>query len=314
MFLLILHIMITRSLFIQINTILLALLVTSCIKLSAEPANSDTTHVIILGFDGWDSTSFESADMPFLKSKLSESAWTIHKRSILPSSSACNWATMFKGAGPEAHGYIDWDTRTPAFEVTEKNKKGFFPSLFSVFRSAHPESEMGYYYQWEGMRHLFDMDDFTRFLQFSLSEEGSDQMKDAAIVYITTKKPSIAAFFWDYPDKIGHTSGWDSDDYLAVLKQLDNIVEEIVNACIETDMYDNTLFVITSDHGGHGSTHGQPVLSDLETPFIIFGPGINPGEIADPLMQYDVASILADYLCLPQPNAWRGKTPLGILK
>lgn len=298
---------------IKIN-ILFLLLLPSCIKLSAEPAYSDTTHVIILGFDGWDSASFESADMPFLKSKLPESAWTLHKRSILPSSSACNWATMFKGAGPEAHGYIDWNTRTPAFEVTEINRKGFFPSLFSVYRETHPKAEMGYMYQWEGMKYIFDMDDFSFVYQFPGSVAGSDQMKSAAISYIKKSHPTLAAFFWGYPDSIGHSIGWGTDEYMAELNHIDSIIESIVNVCIEIGIYDNTLFVITSDHGGHDQTHGQPLMSDLETPFIVFGPGIEPGEITEPFMQYDVTSLLADYLHLSQPSSWRGRTPSGVFK
>ena len=304
----------SNSLYIKIYIILLITFIPSCCKLKAEPTNTDSTHVIILGFDGWDSVSFEKADMPFLKSKLAESAWTLHKRSILPSSSACNWATMFKGAGPEAHGYIDWNTRVPAFEVTEKNRKGFFPSLFSVFREAHPNSEMGYLYQWEGMRYVFDMDDFSFVFQFPGSVAGSDQMKNAAISYIKKSNPTLAAFFWGYPDSVGHSKGWNSDEYMAELNHLDSIIEDIVNFCIEIGIYDNTLFVITSDHGGHDQTHGQPLMSDLETPFIVFGPGIQTGEITEPLMQYDVTSLLADYLHLSQPQAWRGRTPDGIFK
>lgn len=292
--------------------LILSFFLTSCIKLSAEPANNDSVHVVILGFDGWSSSSFEEADMPFLKSQLPESAWTLHKRSILPSSSACNWATMFKGAGPEAHGYVDWNTRSPVLEVTEKNRKGFFPSVFSVYRESHPKAEMGYLYQWEGMRYLFDMDDFSFVYQFPSSVAGSDQMKNAAIAYLLREKPAIAAFFWGYPDITGHNLGWNSEEYLIELKHIDSIIEDIVNYCVEIGIYDNTLFVITSDHGGHDKTHGQPLMSDIETPFIVFGPGINPGEITEPLMQYDVTSLLADYLHLSQPSAWRGETPNDI--
>ena len=283
-------------------------------KLNAEPTNTDTLHVIILGFDGWTSSSFEEADMPFLKSMIPQSAWTIHKRSILPSSSACNWATMFKGAGPEAHGYIDWNTNSPAFEVIEKNRKGFFPSVFSVYREFHPKAEMGYLYQWEGMRYIFDMDDFNFVYQFANSVAGSDQMTNAAIAYLLQKKPDLAAFIWDSPDKIGHQEGWGTDAYMAELNHIDSIIEAIVNASIEAELFDNTLFLIVSDHGGHDKTHGQPLISDIETPFILFGPGISPGEITVPFMQYDVTSIIADYLHLSQPTSWRGRTPAGLFK
>jgi predicted AlkP superfamily pyrophosphatase or phosphodiesterase len=221
---------------------------------------------------------------------------------------------MFKGVGPEAHGYIDWDTRNPAFEVTSTDEKGNFPSFFSIYRAAFPEREMGYLYQWEGMKYIFDMDDFDYSEQFPVSDSGCDAMRDAAVTYILDKRPSLAVFVWDYPDHIGHSIGWYSDEYMNGLNHIDSIIEDVVNSCIEAEIIDNTFFVITSDHGGHGKTHGQAVMTDLETPFFLLGKGIIPGEIQGPLMQYDVAAILADYMSLQHPEGWRGKTPGNILR
>lgn len=301
-----------RSLYLL--ALLLEVLFTSCSSLAnAGDIQDNSDHIFILAFDGWGAASFNSADMPFLKSKIPECAWTLHKRSILPTSSACNWATMFKGVGPEAHGYIDWDTRKPVFDITFSDEKGNFPSFFSIYRKKYPEREMGYMYQWEGMRYIVDMDDFNVVSEFPVTSSGSEEMKDAAVSYIASKKPSLAAFFWDYPDKIGHTSGWYTNDYMSELQHIDAIIEALYNACVEAGIVENTLFIITSDHGGHDKVHGQAVMSDLETPFIIFGKGVNPGEIKSPLMQYDVAAILADYMLLRHPDGWRGKTPEGLL-
>ena len=96
---------------------------------------------------------------------------------------------------------------------------------------------------------------------------------------------------------------------MSELLHIDGIINSVVGACVQAGIIENTLLVITSDHGGHGKTHGQPLMSDIETPFLLFGKGIIPGEIKDPLMQYDVASVLADFLSLKKPVAWRGKTP-----
>ncbi len=285
----------------------------ACAPSRAELVVDNTDHIIVLAFDGWGSSSFDAAQMPFLKGMLSNSAWSLHKRSILPSSSACNWATMFKGAGPEAHGYIDWDTRKPAFEVTHTDEKGNFPSFFSIYREAFPEREMGYLYQWEGMKYIFDMDDFNYTEQFPISDAGSDAMRDAATSYIIDKRPSLAVFVWVYPDHVGHSFGWYTEKYMNELNHIDSIIEHVVNSCKEAGIYENTLFVITSDHGGHDKVHGQAVMSDLETPFVLFGKGVHPGEIQSSLMQYDVAAILADYLHLRHPDGWRGKTPEGLL-
>lgn len=300
----------SRICFFVSLVMLSAMCTLSCAPIAhADSVTDDTDHIIILAFDGWGAFSFETADMPFLKSMIKESAWTLHKRSILPTSSACNWATMFKGVGPESHGYIDWDTKSPVFDPTYSDGKGNFPSFFSVYRNTFPEREMGYMYQWEGMKYLFDLADFNYVKGFSVTPTGSEEMKEDAISYIITKKPAVAALFWDYPDKTGHTLGWYSNDYMVELRHIDSIIEDVFNACVKAGIIERTLFVITSDHGGHDKVHGQPHIADLETPFIMFGKGIISGEIQVPLMQYDVAAILAYYSLLEQPVAWRGKTP-----
>ncbi|MBO4560994.1 MAG: alkaline phosphatase [Bacteroidaceae bacterium] len=153
------------------------------------------------------------------------------------------------------------------------------------------------------------MDDFSHSEAFPVSITGSDKMRDAAISYIKEHKPGLAFFAWDYPDKTGHTVGWYTDDYMKELNHIDGIISSIVEACVQAGIIENTLFVITSDHGGHDKTHHQPLMSDLETPFMLFGKGIKPGEIQEPLMQYDVASIISDFLYLEKPVAWRGRTP-----
>lgn len=114
---------------------------------------------------------------------------------------------------------------------------------------------MGYFYQWEGMKYIFDMDDFSLEKEFPVSYDGSEQMKDAAIQHIKDKKPGLACFIWDYPDKTGHTVGWYTEDYMAELTHIDCILKSFVEASKEAGIIENTLFVITSDHGGHGKEH-----------------------------------------------------------
>ena len=283
----------------------------SCTASSASPeSNSNfSRHVVLIGFDGWRSSSYEEAEMPFLKEKVSSGSFTLNKRSILPTSSACNWSSMFKGVGPEAHGYIAWNTQSPAFKPTDQNEKGDFPSIFSILKDKHPDSEIGYLYQWNGMKYLVNPKDITFQKAFAVSDKGSKELISAAKDLILNSKPTLAVFIWDFPDHIGHAQGWESDAYINYLSFLDSCIETIFSSCEKAGIINETLFIITSDHGGHGKTHGTVEMSDLETPLFIFGPNINKGPILSPVMQYDVAAIIADYLFLKHPSSWRGKTP-----
>ena len=70
-------------------------------------------HVVVIGLDGWGAYSMPKANMLNVKKLMEKGSYTLEARSVLPSSSAPNWASMFMGAGPELHGYTTWGSRTP---------------------------------------------------------------------------------------------------------------------------------------------------------------------------------------------------------
>ena len=114
-------------------------------------------HVILIGFDGLSAHCLNNgADMPTFRKMMAEGASTLENRSILPSSSACNWASMFMGAGPELHGYTEWGSRTPELPSRVVNSDNRFPNIFGLYRDKAPEAEIGYIYEWEGMNYLVD--------------------------------------------------------------------------------------------------------------------------------------------------------------
>lgn len=84
---------------------LLLILVLAIVTISsAFAAKPKAKHVIWIGLDGWGAYSVEKAEMPVTKQFMKDGSYTLKKRSVLPSSSAVNWASMFMGAGPEIHG------------------------------------------------------------------------------------------------------------------------------------------------------------------------------------------------------------------
>ena len=104
-------------------------------------------HVVLIGLDGWGAYSVEKADIPNIKNVMANGAYTLKKRSALPSSSAINWASMFMGAGPELHGYTEWGSKTPELPSRELNQHGIFPTIFQLLRDASPEAEIGCLYE-----------------------------------------------------------------------------------------------------------------------------------------------------------------------
>jgi len=300
---------------ITIATIALAALTnagTAAAKNTPKPE-----HLIIIGIDGLSSEGFEQAYMPFTKSLLERASYTTKKRSVLPSSSAINWATMFNGSCPELHGFLNWGTQTAELEQRTVTETGNFPTIFTSIRQKYPQAYMGCFYEWDGIKYLVDT---TSFGAYSTPYYGEaldiDGLTRTACEFITQEYPTVAVFIYDHPDHEGHAHGWCGKEYIDVMTRMDSAVASIFYAAQSIGYNEkNTVFIITSDHGGKGKGHGGHTMSEMETPFIILGQGIKQNYCFDDIsmMQFDVASTIASLYNIQQPQVWVGK-PMPVKK
>lgn len=273
-------------------------------------------HVIFIGLDGWGAYSLPKADMPNVKKLMTDGSYTLKKRSTLPSSSAINWASMFMGAGPEVHGYTEWGSQTPELPSRELNKHGIFPTVFQLLRDARPHAEIGCIYEWGGIKYLVDTLSMSYQQQAFDTEKHPETLTNMAVTYIKEKQPTLFAICFDGPDHTGHTAGHDTPEYYTKLQELDTYIGQIVQSVEDAGMTNETIFIVTSDHGGIDKGHGGKTMREMETPFIMAGKNIKSGLIFDDvsMMQFDVASTIASIFNLEQPQVWIGRPMKMVFK
>ena len=286
-----------------------------CFTFSCNAKGKDKAkHVVLIGLDGWGAYSLPKADMPNVKKLMEDGAYTLKKRSALPSSSAINWASMFMGAGPELHGYTEWGSKTPELPSRVLNKNGIFPTIFQLLRDARPKAEIGCLYEWNGIKYLVDTLSLNYHYHVADYNKTPKELGNMASAYIKEKHPTLVAICYDNPDHTGHTEGHDTPGYYEKLKELDTYVGQIVQAVKDAGILDDTIFILTSDHGGIKKGHGGKTMQEMETAFIISGKNIKKGLRFDDvsMMQYDVASTIAHIFNLEQPQVWIGR-PMKIV-
>lgn len=272
-------------------------------------------HVFIIGLDGWGAYSLEKADMPNVKALMAEGCYTLKKRSVLPSSSAVNWASMFNGAGPELHGYTEWGSRTPELPSRVLNENGTFPTLFSELRKTAPEAEIGVLYEWDGIKYLVDTLALSHHALAPDYTQNPAALCEMACNYISEKKPVLSAICFDNPDHVGHADGHDTQAYYDKLKELDGYIGHILDAIKEAGIYDNSIIIVTSDHGGINTSHGGKTMMEMETPFIIAGKNIKKtGAFEESMMQFDCAATVATIFGLTQPQVWIGRPMMQVFE
>jgi predicted AlkP superfamily pyrophosphatase or phosphodiesterase len=281
-----------------------AALITGLILFTSCGRRNQVEHVFFIGLDGWGAYSVEKSEMTRVKQLMEDGAWTLKKRTVLPSHSAANWASMFMGVGPEVHGFYECCSQTPDLEPRMLGKNGIFPTVFQLLRDKEPEAEIGCLYEWSGIKYLIDTVSVNHYAQVP-----QEKLCEAACAYIATKKPRLAAFVYDDPDHVGHKYGHDTPEYYEKLKELDAWVGAIVDAIDQAGILDKSVIILTSDHGGIDHGHGGRTMMEMETPLILYGKGVKKGHCFDDLsvMEYDIASTMAWLLDLQQPQPWFGR-------
>jgi predicted AlkP superfamily pyrophosphatase or phosphodiesterase len=275
------------------------------------------SHVIFIGVDGVSTPAFKDpallARMPNVKMMMEQGAFTLGKRSVMPSSSAINWATIFNGLPTEQHGYGHWNSSKPEIPAVLDNGRGMPPTVYTLLREQKPEAEAGCVYNWDGIGPLLD----TAVIDYHLYDPGyhnpdnytmEKYTKERAVKYILEKKPTLFTFYIGDVDEVGHRCGWDTPEYYDCLEETDQSVGLILQAAKDAGIFDDTIFVFSSDHGGSDKGHGQLQMLHLETPFVLYGKNIKKGYVLEyPMMQYDLPATLAYALGLRIPPEWRGR-------
>ena len=259
--------------------------------LSVSLSAKRPSHIVFVGLDGWGAYTMPKADMPQVKALMDRGAWTLKKRSVLPSSSAINWASIFMGVGTEGHGYTQWGSRSPEIPSIALSKNGIFPTIFTILREQKPEAETGLIYEWPGIAFLTDTLSISFHKNVPVGKDNdSSPITAEAVRYLKEAKPLLLAVTYDNPDHVGHTAGHDTPEIYEIMTYLDQQIGQLIQATKDDGIYDETVFIISSDHGGIDKGHGGITLREMETPLVMAGPGIsNTGRLKSAVMQTDIA-------------------------
>jgi predicted AlkP superfamily pyrophosphatase or phosphodiesterase len=211
--------------------------------------------------------------------------------------------------GPDKHGYLNNDDRTaPAVA----DRYGLFPSLFVLLKERRPESKLAAFYEWDGISVLCPDDVFDRKEHIPDLSDNLKAVEDMAD-YIKNEKPDLTVIHFDGVDHAGHSSGYDTPAYYEMLKTIDNYIGIIKQEIMNSGIYEDTVFIVSADHGGIGTGHGGDTPSERQIPIILYGKNIRSAyEIAEPANIYDIAPTIASILNL-SPSFWDGR-PLNVFR
>ena len=268
--------------------------------------NLGIAHVVVIGFDGLSPNGIENADTPNFDRLMQEGSYTLHARAVLPTSSSPNWASMIMGAGPEQHGITSnaWVKDNLVLPTVAQSEDFLFPTIFHLVDRQLAEAEIGAIYHWGGFGRLFE----KNAVDFDINPESEEETAEIASNYIIEKKPDFTFIHFDHIDHAGHEFGHGSDAYYKAVESGDSLLGKVMESIKKAGITDETLVIISADHGGLGKGHGGESLKEIEIPFIMWGKSVKKNHLLKyPVYQYDNAATVAFALGLEIPQAWIGK-------
>jgi hypothetical protein len=264
---------------------------------------AELEHLVVIGCDGFGSVGFTESNTPVLHRLMQEGSYTLHARGVMPTSSSPNWASMIMGAGPEQHGVTSNEWETNKFEIapTVVGPGGIFPTVFGALRAQKPTAKIAVIHDWDGFGRLVEagVPDILE------NHKDSTNTARRAVEVILKEKPTFLFVHFDDVDHAGHTFGWKSPEYFETVAQVDGLIRDLLEALTRAGIREQTVVLMTADHGGKAKSHGGPTMEEIEIPWIIAGPGIRRGhEIKTPVNTYDTAATIALLFKLSPPEGW----------
>jgi predicted AlkP superfamily pyrophosphatase or phosphodiesterase len=266
-------------------------------------AMADSLHVVIVGVDGMSPDGVRRATTPAMDRLMREGSVSLTARAVMPTSSSPNWASMIMGAGPEQHGITSNDWRPDKHDLppTTRGSGGIFPTIFSVLRDQRPDALIACFYDWSGFGRLVEAAVFDRLED----TEGPTNTVRRAVAYWARQRPTLTFLHLDHVDGAGHKYGHGTPEYYASVEAADQLIGEVIAGLEAAGMWERTILLVTSDHGGINKGHGGATLAEVEIPWMIRGPGIRAGHVLTvPINIYDTAATAAHALGLRMPDGW----------
>jgi len=255
-------------------------------------------RVLILSFDGLRPDAIAEANMVNVLGLMQNGAFTLSAQTIMPSLTLPAHASMLAGTCPAKH-IVRWN------EYVTQNGFALGTDIFDLAHAAGLRTAM--VVGKEKLRQVTEpaSTDYFEFVDKTDKIEDSSTVLRLALTQINEGFSLMFVHFAE-GDLEGHANGWMSRSQLGVYEREDKGLGLLIQALKDRGMYESTMIIITSDHGGHETTHGTDLPEDMTIPWIISGPRIAPGELSTQVYTMDTAATAAFALGLPLPPEWDG--------
>jgi predicted AlkP superfamily pyrophosphatase or phosphodiesterase len=262
----------------------------------AEAPRPHIGHVLIISEDGLRADAVAKLHLHWHDLMRKRGSYSLHAKTIRDASTLPAHASMLSGVHPNVHG-LTWNNWQP--------HKGFIKSPTIFTRAQDAGLSTAFFTGKSKLRHIVPPGTVGVYERPGYL---CKRVAEDAAVYLTTEKPALAFVHFSDPDEQGHSAGWMSKKQIRAIGDSDRCLGILYEALEKAGLLDDTLIIVSADHGGHNRVHSGAKLIDREIPWIACGPGVREDfVINDEISTVDTAATALYALGLPIPADIVGK-------
>jgi predicted AlkP superfamily pyrophosphatase or phosphodiesterase len=259
-------------------------------------------HVLIISEDGLRADAVATMHLHWHELLRKRGAYSFSAKTIRDASTLPAHASMLSGVHPSVHG-LTWNNWRPS--------KGYIkaPTIFT--RAQEAGLTTAFFTGKSKLRHIVPPGTVG---VFERPGYYCKKVADEAAQYLVTEKPALAFVHFSDPDEFGHSKGWMSPAQIKAIAQSDKCLGVLYEALEKSGLVEDTLIIVSADHGGHNKVHSGAKPIDRLIPWIACGPGVREGfHIPTEISTVDTAATALSALGLPIPPEIAGK-PVDIFE
>ena len=261
-------------------------------------------YVVVIGVDGA-GAFFKNANTPNIDEIFANGAVTYNCLTADPTISAQCWGSLLHGVTPSVHGLTNAIVSSTAYPNNSK-----YPSFFRVIKENNENAVLASFCNWNPINVGIVENNIGVHKVGGISDAN---LTNEIIAYLNGNNPTALFVQFDEADGAGHSYGYGTESQLAKISEIDGYIGRIYEAYKQNGILDETLFIVTSDHGGSGKSHGGLTDAEKYVMFAATGKNVQNGTIGEIEIR-DTAAIVLHALGYENPETWTARVPSGLFE
>ena len=265
--------------------------------------NTNYKYVVIIGVDGA-GAYFQNANTPNIDEIFANGAITYNCLTSNPTISAQCWGSLLHGVIPSDHGLTNDIVASTPYPIDSK-----YPSVFRVIRENDENAVLASFCNWNPINYGIIEDGIGVHKVGGLSDAN---LTNSIVSYLNTNSPTLLFVQFDEADGAGHSTGYGGEAQLNKIAEIDGYIGRIYEMYQQKGILNDTLFIVTADHGGNGTNHGGLTDTEKYVMFAAAGKTVQSGSTIEDMEIRDTASIVLHALGYENPKSWTSRVPSGL--